>query len=306
MKVRNSQKPIQTGFTLRDLVVVAFRHKALIFLTLLTTAVAASLFVWLTPDYYESRMKILVRNMRTDAPVTASAERVSDKNEVSESQIVSEIELIKSRDLLEIVVRKLNLAEPEIKGTPITDGDIERAVYKLERDLDASPVKKANIIEISYASKSPETAASVLSEISALYMDKHLKLHRPPGAFEFFKNQADHYEGELKSNEDRLSDFQRSKDVGSLDQQKELTVTRLIDAKSRLKELNGTIQETDKRIAELERQLNGIPKRVHYTKPRFAKSIFCGTAKHDACRIEEPQNSIVNKISANGSRCKGS
>ena len=211
---------------------------------------------------YESRMKILVRNMRADTPVTAGDERVTDRNEVSEGQITSEIELLKSRDLLEQVVRKLNLAEPQVEGAAVTEQDIERAVYKLEKELSASPVKKANIIEISYSSKSPKTAASVLNEISALYMDKHLKLHRPPGAYQFFKDQADQHEQELRSTENQLSDFQQAKDVVAIDQQKELTLSRLVDSKSKLKELNGTIQETDKRIVELEKQLGGIEKRV--------------------------------------------
>ncbi len=223
---------------------------------------AASLFVWLTPDMYESRMKILVRNMRADAPVTAGEERNTDRNEVSETQITSEIELMKSRDLLEAVVRKLDLAKPQNEDGIITEPDIERAVYKLEKDLKASPVKKANIIEISYSSISPATAALVLNEVSALYMEKHLRLHRPPGATKFFKDQADQYEQELRSSENRLSNFQQAKDVVAIDQQKELTVARLADAKGKLKDLNGTIEATDKRIAELGRQINGVEKRV--------------------------------------------
>ncbi len=261
----NKNQPIlskKQGFSLREIAVGLFRHKLLIFITLLTTAVAATAFVLLTPDYYQSRMKILVRNMRADTPVTAGAERVADKNEVSEGEITSEIELLKSRDLLEQVVRKLNLAEPQVEGAAVTEQDIERAVYKLEKELDASPVKKANIIEVSYSSKSPKTAASVLNEIAALYMDKHLKLHRPPGAYQFFKDQADQYEKELRSTENQLSNFQQKRDVVAINQQKELTLTRLADSKSKLKELNGTIQETDKRIVELEKQLGGIEKRV--------------------------------------------
>lgn len=251
-----------SNFNLRDLAAIVFRRKWLILLTLLTAAAAAAVFAWLTPEMYASQMKILVRNMRAEVPLTAGSETVADQIEVSQAQISSEIELLKSYDLLEKIVRDLELAEPLEPGAPVTPADIERAVAKLEKDLDISVVQKSNIIEVAYASKSPEKSASVLKLLSGLYLDKHLKLHRPPGTYEFFKKQADKYEKDLRSSESTLSNFQQKQDVVEINQQKELTFSRLVDARSRLKELEGAIGETDKKITALENQLSGTEKRI--------------------------------------------
>lgn len=248
--------------SLRDMAASLFRRKGLILLTLATTLTATCVFVWLTPDKYESRMKLLVKNMRADAPVTAGEETVKDQNEISESQIVSEIELLKSRDLLEEVVKQTNLAMPETPGAEITPKDVEKTVYRLEKDLQITPVKKASIIEVSYSSTSPQTAAAVLHKLAELFLDKHLKLHRPPGTSEFFETQADQHEQELRQAENRFSDFQQRKNVIAIGQQKELTVGKLAEANAKLKDLDGAISETDKRIATLEKQLGGMEKRV--------------------------------------------
>lgn len=256
------------SLSLRDVAVVVFRHKWLILLTFLTTAAAASVFAYLMSDQYESRMKILVKNVRVETPVSGERTGImTDPSQVSEEQIVSEIELLKSRDLLEQVVKNTNLSLKAYGGTAatiddITEQDVERAVYKLEKEVQISPVKKADIIEISYTSTSPEISAAVLNQMSELYLDKHIKLHRPPGTYEFFKNQASQYEDDLRSAENKLSSFQKKMDVVSINQQKDLGLGKYIETQARLNDLNGQIKETDKRIAEIQNQLSGMQTRV--------------------------------------------
>ena len=52
--------------SVRDVVSVLFRHKLLICVTFLTVAVGTAVFTFLMPNEYESRMKILVKNTRSD------------------------------------------------------------------------------------------------------------------------------------------------------------------------------------------------------------------------------------------------
>lgn len=248
--------------SLRGVAGVLFRKKLLILLTLVTAVAAAGVFARLTPEEYESRMKILVRNARAEAPLTAGQESVADRNEVSQTQINSEMELIESRDLLERVVRELNLAEPAEPGAPVKGADIERAVRELEKELRVSDVKKANIIEVTYAAETPRRAAEVLELLSELYLAKHLKLHRPPGTYEFFSEQAERYERDLRASENLLSDFQRRENLVEIDRQKELTLAKFIETRAKLRDLEGSIGDAEKRIAALEKQLAATPERI--------------------------------------------
>ena len=249
---------------LRDIVAGLFNRKWLIILTLLTSVTATGVFAWLTPEKYESRMRFFIKNVRVETPVTTGKgeQVVGDGGEVSESVITSEMELIKSRDLLMEVVKQTKLARAKDQSKGVTDSDIESAVYKLEKELVLAPVKKSNFIEVSYSSTSPQTAALVLSKLGELYLDKHLKLHRPPGTSDFFKNQANQYKDDLKSAENKVSNFEQQKDAVDIDRQKELILTKLTDVNGKLKDLNGKIAQDDKRIGALQTQLAGMDHRV--------------------------------------------
>ncbi len=257
-------RPPSPSLGLRDVAAGLFNRKWLIICTLVTSFVATGLFASWTPDKYESRMRFLIKNVRLDAPVTTRKDEqvVADNGEVSEAQLSSEMELLKSRDLLTDVVKQTGLVRATKTSAGETEGDVERAVYRLEKDLVLTAVKKANIIEVAYSSTSPQTAALVLSTLGPLYLDKRLKLHRPPGTSEFFKAHADQYEQDLRNAENRFSTFEQKKDAVDIDRQKELILTRLTEVSAKLKDLDGKIAQDDKRIGALQTQLAGMERRV--------------------------------------------
>ena len=261
--------------SVRDVASVIFRHKLLLCVTFLAIALGTAAITYLMPNEYESRMKILVKNTRSDVPITPEQTLGTTgnflDNDVSENQINSEIELLTSEDLLKQVATecglygtgsslssKLGLNEaPRSQAT-----QVEEAAKQLAKDLVITPVKKANIIEVKYASKSPEKAAAVLRKIGDLYLEKHVKLHRPPGTYEFFKTQADQSEAQLQDSEKRLSSFQQSMNVVSLTQQKDQTVLKLTEAKSKLLDTETLLREVSDRIAKVQQQLETLAPRV--------------------------------------------
>src|SRR5579862_3485351 len=93
--------------TLRDALVPIFRQKRLatiIFLGIFGGAITCAL---LLPPRYEAEMKILVNQERVDPVITSDTDieqRAAVNSAVSEEDLNSEVELLKSRDLLEQVV----------------------------------------------------------------------------------------------------------------------------------------------------------------------------------------------------------
>ena len=66
---------------------------------------------FLLPKQYQAEMKILVKRERVDPILTSDKTTVIDSHsEVSEEQVQSEVELLRSRDLLENVVKACGLA----------------------------------------------------------------------------------------------------------------------------------------------------------------------------------------------------
>src|SRR5438105_3091088 len=265
---------LTTGFgnnaiNLREGASALFRRKFLVLFTFLAVVIGAVIVTLLLPNRYEARMKILVKNQRVDIAITPEATTGTNtptvENEVSENQINSEIELLTSKDLLTEVVTSTGLDKQEasLLNRSMTDAvRVERAVNRLTKDLSINPVRKANVITISYASDSPQLSAAVLKKLGDLYLEKHLKLNHPVGATDFFKEKADEYEKQLKESEQKLTDFQQSNNLVVLSQQKELTLQKTAEAKAKMLEADAGLSEATNRIVRVEQQLAAIPKRV--------------------------------------------
>jgi uncharacterized protein involved in exopolysaccharide biosynthesis len=264
LQIRMSQQARVSGWTFREIATTLFRRKwlfAAIFFVIAATTVLFALFL---PNQYQSRMKILVKNARADVVISPGQTNSADvRSEVSETQINSEIALLTSKDLLEQVVKQNRLERPasfSLLNDPVPPA--ERAVHELEKDLEIVAAKKADIIEVSYTSRSPETAAAVLQSLATLYLDKHLKLHRPPGTHEFFQNQSSRYGEELQEAEADLASFQEKNHFISIDQEKQLNLQKLADVQQRYLETAGAVKDTAERIDKLQRQLKSVPARV--------------------------------------------
>jgi uncharacterized protein involved in exopolysaccharide biosynthesis len=214
-------------------------------------------------------MKILVKNQRVDVAITPEATNGAPgavDGEVSESAINSEIELLTSRDLLTQVAKETGLGQAGSsmfwKKSTSEPERIEKAANDLAKELVIAPVKKANVISISYSANSPELAAAVLQKLGELYLEKHLKLHHPTGASDFFKEKADQYETQLHDSEKQLTSFQQDNKLIVLAQQKDLTLQKTAEAKAKLLESETAFNEATNRIKRIEQQLATTPKRV--------------------------------------------
>jgi len=270
MKAELTKNFGRQSISIRDGAGALFRRKGLILLTFVTVLVGTVVVTWLLPDKYESHLKILVKNQRVDLAITPEATNGNSialsGNEVSENQINSEIELLSGRDLLTKVVRECNLASAKpgwFSRTPAPEAvRVEKAVNRLSKELVITPVRKANIISISYSADSPELAATVLKKLGDLYLEKHLELHHPTGATDFFKDQADEYGARLKEAELKFGEFQQSNNLVVLNEQKQLTLQKTAEAKTKLLESETAASEATNRIARVEQQLASMPKRV--------------------------------------------
>jgi len=258
------------SLSLRDGAGALFRRRGLVVFIFAAVVLGTAVVTFLLPNKYDSRMKILVKNQRVDVAITAEqtsgAAAPTVENEVSENQINSEIELLTSKDLLTQVVTDCGLASTEKswfwRSAPPQAVMVETAVNRLTKDLVITPVRKANVITISYSSNSPQVSAAVLQKLGELYLEKHLKLNHPPGASDFFTQRADEYQTQLRQAEQQMTSFQQSNNLVVLSQQKELTLQKTADAKSKLLESETALNEATNRIARVEQQLAAVPKRI--------------------------------------------
>jgi uncharacterized protein involved in exopolysaccharide biosynthesis len=263
--------------TLRDIATPLFRHPKLVLVTFAGLLLGTIMGTLLLPkDSYQSKMKILVKRERVDAAVTAGRDAVmSNPGGVTEEEINSEVELLKSRDLLENVVVTCNLQEAKpsrfwrrfiSSAASVESGDaldsekkISLAVAALENKLHIEPLKRTNLIQVTYDSPDPQLAARVLRTLGNLYLEKTVAVHRPPGAFEFFEAQSQRYDQELQAAEAQLTQFDREKGVADPQLEKQIALQKLAEFEATFKSTQVSIKEVEQRTKVVEQQLASTP-----------------------------------------------
>jgi uncharacterized protein involved in exopolysaccharide biosynthesis len=209
---------------------------------------------------YRSQMKILVRRERADAMVTSQANAPPlSRDEVTEAELNSEVELLNSNDLLRRVVLATGLNNAET-GEP--EMQIAKAVRGLAAKLHIAPLPKTNVIVVTYESSRPSQARQVLETLANLYTEKHLEVHRPPGEFKFFDQQTEQYRKGLQLAEEKLTDFTRQHGTVSAQMERDTTLQKLSEFEAVSKQTQAAIAETEQRIRTLEQQQGVLPGRL--------------------------------------------
>jgi len=213
---------------------------------LLTSGVA--LYVFLTPRTFEAEMTILVKNKRADLIVTPDGTSTSVPQEISDSLMGTETQLLGSSELFGIAVDKCGLAG----STPAAR---EKAIGKLQKKVRIAPLMKSSMIRLRYESPDAKMSARVLQTLADAYFERHLQLHSNAGSFEFFQKQTEVYDQKLRDAEARLIDFQKVSGVVGAPVQKELLIHRLIEQQAALREAQASSSDTQQRVANLRAQL---------------------------------------------------
>jgi uncharacterized protein involved in exopolysaccharide biosynthesis len=256
--------------TLRDLLAPLFRRRRLMTVSFLFLALMSVLLALAVSNTYEAHMAVLVNRERVDPLVTteATSQLLVPAPAVTEEEINSEAELLRSRDVLEKVVLENGLEKKEkqsfvrqLFGKRSDSEYLSLAVLHLGKKLKIETPTKTNLIDVTYASADPRTAYGVLNALATAYVEKHVAVHRPTGSYDFFSKEADKYRNALADSEASLANF--GKDQGVVAPDVERTNMALVVANSvgSLHQAEQTIAADQERIRDDKLQMDKTPER---------------------------------------------
>jgi len=256
------------SFTVRDLLAVGFRHKTSFLLCFCGVFAGSIVAMFLVPATFQSKSQILVKRERVDPVVSAEKTNpVQMREDVTEEQINSEAELITSEDVLRKVVldsglqnAKSPLSFLSIGASP--EAKIAKAVDKLRSSVIVEPMKKTDIIQITYSAHDPKLAAQVLNNLVNAYIEKHVSIHRPTGQLAFFDEETNRYKHELDQAEDQLKTFSEAQGGVAPQISRDITLQKLNEFAASLESTRAEMAGTEKRIANLEQQAGSTPDRL--------------------------------------------
>src|SRR5208283_3834936 len=184
--------------------------------------------------------------------------------------VASEVALLQGQDMYREVAQSCKLTEggasiwdrfdsrsPEVKRAAVLEG----ATKALAGSLKVEAQKLSHVIELRYASSSPETASCVLQTLGKLYLEKHLRLQRPAGAFDFFAQETDKYQQALAESESQLVNFSKSEGIAAPDIVRTDLAQELVAAQANLYHARQATAADKQRIENIKAQMAATPAR---------------------------------------------
>ncbi len=253
---------IQASSSLRSVAETSFRYRGLWLSIVVTVLAMTVLYTLLTPRQYRSEMDILVQNKRGDEQITPNRSTGTvTVNEVTEEQINSEIQLLRSRCLANVVVdpqwnnRNLSaMSQQQLKQH-------EKAVEQFNKHLSVELIRKSNVIHATYTASDPKVATDTLDRLLSAFLAKQREIAQPPGTAQFFTDQASHYKKQLDQAQQQLAQYQQQNQIVSLPEKEQAIDREVNDAETELRGTDAQIEELSRRIGTQTAQLRSVPSR---------------------------------------------
>jgi capsular exopolysaccharide synthesis family protein len=283
--------------TLRDVCYVLFRHKWKIILFFLAVTVTVSVSIFNTPEIYRSEAKLLVRlgreNMTLDPTVTTG--QVINVSQNRDSEVNVELEILKSRELLEEVVNSIGpdrllersdkklfnknaeenvrretprQAATEVNNTKSNSGQLnpikpsdnhDRAVHTVMKNLQVKAQKDSSIISISFESESPKLAKSVIDTLINYYIIKHSDVHRTRGSEQFFSQQVRKQKEKLDLYENELQDLKDKSGISLPEESSQALLSRIKDLEGQIGAAEAELAACQAKVKVLQKTISNIP-----------------------------------------------
>jgi uncharacterized protein involved in exopolysaccharide biosynthesis len=286
--------------SLRDFYYILFRHKWKGIIFFLAVMVTVTLGSFLVAETYRGEAKLLVKMGRESITLdpTATIGPVIQPMQTRESEINSEVDILRSRELGQKVVddigpeKFLNPPEEEnlangsagaktrewrraLKrngqavigvavgfleniGIIIPLDDREKAVMGMMKNLEIETQKNINTLSLTYDAKSPKFAQTVLSHLIEVYLDKHVNAYRTPGSYGFFDQQSEDLRAQLAKKEDELKSLKNRTGVASIDEQRKIILTRIGTLQQESEATLAALAVFQAKVAELKQELAGV------------------------------------------------
>lgn len=318
MRFESSQpdNPIASSTPLvvwRQMRTIVIAHKWLALGLLLGVMVTGMVLTLLTPPVYESSIKVLVARERVDPRISPGAATGDmPRPEIGEEEFNSELEIVRSRDVIEAVVKELKLDQEPEKPTGRLDGlrrlyrnlmrvtetsPLERVVTQVGASLEAVSIRKSRIIVVTYRDSDPDRAAAVLNTLYQKYADHHLNLHGTLQAANVFQREAATFRDKLDAATEALKRFDNKNIVVEANTQKDILLRQYYE----MQILGNTAQteryELEQRLTMLKQQIAAQPERIETgTVSRYVNAL--DKMKEELLTMELQRTQLLQKYKA--------
>ena len=117
----------------------------------------------------------------------------------------------------------------------------------------------------------------MLQALTALYLERHVQVHRPAGSTEFFSHEVEQNRNALQQAETRLNEFTKAQGVVSADTENNTLLQKTAD-------FDASLQTTKSQIASVQQRIHNLETQLQTASPRITTQVKTTTAPVDALK----------------------
>ncbi len=271
--------------SIREIIAVLQRHRKLIFLCIVIGVMLGLTYIIFTAPRYTTTTSLLIDPRQNNA----LPEQLVEGASFQENLIIdSQIEVIRSRKLMEKVAKKAGLfnveevnhknplswlretmfgAPPQTDEASLSDLTQQATLTGFISNLDVGRVKNTYVIAISYTSGNPQQAAKIANLIADTYLDDELEAQYEASqrANAWLKVRLEVLRKELTNAERAVEEFKEKHNIVQTD-------NRDVISDQQLSELNSSLIEARAESAQAKARYDNIQAIIKSGDPNTATS----------------------------------
>jgi uncharacterized protein involved in exopolysaccharide biosynthesis len=275
------------------------------------------------PRTYTSDARLFVRLGKESVGLdpTATVSQTVDVQDTRENEINSEIEILRSRSLMEAVVNKLGpdvilyggvsegagsklwnalLAPVDVARTWI-HGSIsptERAIAELDKTVTVTSPKRSNVILLKAKADSPRQAQAVLQAYVDEYLVIHAKANRTEGSYEFFVDQSKLLADQLKQANDELRDAKNAISLVSVEGQRQSVQSQTSTIEDAILENQRALAHSEAKVAALQEALKNLPAELDAEQTAGLPNVAADAMRNELYKLQIQEKDASSRFTA--------
>jgi uncharacterized protein involved in exopolysaccharide biosynthesis len=242
-------------YLIRQALTAVFKRRRMVMLLFLLVFVPANLGNLMRDPNYRAVGKVLIKTDRAYPEVSPLDRPSTAERPPNEAMINSEMQLIRSRELL----RRVQIEMTENRAAAGEEDAYVPSVATLEMKLQVIRKPNSNVLQISYASTDPDQAIEVVNTVMTKYVGYNVETHMDSGALEFFAEQADTARAAYEDSDVALERYDAAHGLTSISIEKDQMLRQRAQLEADLRRTEAEITELTTKAAAIEAELEYIP-----------------------------------------------
>jgi uncharacterized protein involved in exopolysaccharide biosynthesis len=274
-------------YLIRQALNAVFKRRRMAILLFLLIFVPVNVGTMFQPPRYRAAAKLLLTNARIYPEVSPLERQASVDRPPNETLINSEVQLLRSRDLLRRVQFDLELLandEGEDRTIP--------GIKSLEGSLSVLRKPGSNVIEVAFRSADPQLAIDIVNTVVSQYAEYSIEQHTSSGAVDFFRRQVGDARLAFENSDLELERYDAAHGLTSIAVEKDQLLRQRAQLEADMRRTEATVTELATKAAALEAELVYIPEHEAIEVDMIPNPMI-GFFRQNLARLEMEQTKLL-------------